>query len=64
MKPALVYPIAVGVLTGLSLTLLDAFHVGEHSAWRAALVGGLCGGLVYWIGPKLAGKSIKRTGSL
>lgn len=57
MKPSVAYPVAVGVSIFLVLLFLDALHVAEHSAWRAALVGVLCSIAVYWAGPKLTGKS-------
>jgi len=56
MKPAVLYPVLVGVLIFLVLIGLDALHIGENSLWRAGLVGGLCSMVVYWLGPKLTGR--------
>ncbi|MBA4760237.1 hypothetical protein [Sphingomonas sp.] len=37
------------------LTLLDGFHVADHSPLRAAIVGALCSGIGYLLVRKLIG---------
>ncbi len=59
MKSSIAYPVAVGISVFLLSVFLDALHIAEHSAWRAAVVGALCSIAVYRAGQKLTGKSIR-----
>ena len=52
MPTKTLYAVAVGVLVFVGGLTLNLLHVVD-SMWRAALVGGGCAALVYWIGPKL-----------
>lgn len=60
MKVIRILPLAVGLLVGVILTVLKAMHFHTDSLWLAATVGGISGGAVYWIGPKLTRRGSMR----